>query len=292
MEEARNLEVVAFVSGKGRFEVGDRIGPDGSYAESALAGSPVQLRPHASHDLGEHGGAVVVPLEAAIVVAHHEQHRDAAVVFGSRHRLVRAVKPGEHELQGRFGREAAGLKVQHAVEHIGIGGSQHALERGGVARGELVDAGDQLLFEPASDVAAGVVVRGVGDAEPACPVNQVIARERMSQRRVIVLALGNEIEMAVLADPEIAQCAERGQVELGVRLELARGRPASRVSQPRPDLLAGLGQQMQEAMLEGGGQELKPLESRLGYGGRLFAAEKGMVGANRAHVFLAAQVRQ
>ncbi len=114
----------------------------------------------------------------------------------------------------------------------------------------------------------------------------------MAQRRVIVLALGDEVELAVLADPEIAQRARRGQLDLGMGLELARGRPGRCLGQPRPDLLADLGQQLQETALQGLREELDPLESRLGHGRRGFAGQRGMVGANRPDVSLAAQIRQ
>ena len=105
---------------------------------------------------------------------------------------------------------AARLPVWRFRTRLRTSGSVEAsdsLERAGVPGRKAVHAGDQFLLEPAGDEAAGVVVRGVGDAEPARPLQQMIAGKRMSQRRVIVLALGGEVEMAVLADPEIAQRA-------------------------------------------------------------------------------------
>ena len=114
----------------------------------------------------------------------------------------------------------------------------------------------------------------------------------MSQRRVIMLALGDEVEFAVLSYTEVARSTQRGHRELAVALKLVRGGAGRGFGQPRPDLLAHLGQQLQEPALEGLGEELDPLESRLGYGRRVLASEQRMVGANRAHVGLTAQFCQ
>jgi len=54
-----------------------------------------------------------------------------------------------------------------------------------------VDSGDEFLLEQARDLAAGVVVRGIRDAELPGTVEQRVTRKTVSQRRMVMLALGN-----------------------------------------------------------------------------------------------------
>ena len=51
---------------------------------------------------------------------------------------------------------------------------------------------------------AGVVVGRVGDSEGARLVDQAVAGEGVAEGRVIVLALADEVKLAVLADAEIS----------------------------------------------------------------------------------------
>jgi hypothetical protein len=107
-----------------------------------------------------------------------------------------------------------------------------------------------------------------------------------------MLALGDEVELAVLADTEIAQRAQRGHGELRMDCKLVCGCPGRPFCQPRPDLLANSRQQLQEAVLKGLREELDPLEGRLGHSSRIFARESRMVRANRSDVCLTAHIRQ
>ena len=81
-------------------------------------------------------------------------------------------------------------------------------------------------------------------------------------------------------------------LDLGMDLELARGRPGGGLGQPRPDLLANPGQQMEQPALKGRREELNPLKRCFGHGGGVFAAQHCMVGASRPDVCLAAHFRQ
>src|SRR5512143_3026380 len=95
----------------------------------------------------------------------------------------------------------------------------------------------------------------------------------MAQRGMIMLALSDEVKSAVLADPEVAQGAQRGGIDLRVRLKLARGRPRMRFGQPGSDLLTNPRQQLQEAALKRRREELDPLEGRFSYRCGIFAGK-------------------
>jgi hypothetical protein len=98
--------------------------------------------------------------------------------------------------------------------------------------------------------------------------------------------------MSVFADPEIAQRAQRGHLDLGICLELVSTRPGGGLSQPSPDLLANAWQQMVQPTLEGWREKLHALKCCLSYRCGVFAGESCVVGTSCPNVCLAAHFRQ
>ena len=171
---------------------------------------------------------MVVAAGRPFVVAEDQHDRHAAVVAGLGPGGLVPIEARQGEFQRRLGCQAAGLEIQHPVEHRRLVAAEHGVEV--VGRGKAVGRADQLLFEPTGDLAAGVVVRRLGDAQPAGPLQQGIAGKGVSHRGVIMLALGDDVQAAVLADAEVAQARKRRQGRLGGLAEGPRAgpRPAGR----------------------------------------------------------------
>jgi len=74
-----------------------------------------QLGPHASQYLGEHGGAMIVGLGAALPVSNDQEDRPPTGVLGFRIGIIQAIEAREHHLQRRLDCQAASFQVDHPV---------------------------------------------------------------------------------------------------------------------------------------------------------------------------------
>ena len=96
----------------------------------------------------------------------------------------------------------------------------------------------KLFLAKTGDVSTGVVVRRVRNSECACAVDQLIAGEGMTERGVIMLALTDKVELAILTDSVVAVRTYRSGILVLSLSECVGGRTVGTLSKWLDDLLA------------------------------------------------------
>ena len=168
--------------------------------------------------------AVVVALNTAVLVTDDKEYGCLARIFGGGECGVELVEACKHHLKACLACKRAGLEVDNSVEHLGLLGGDHLCRALFVVPVNAVCHLHKALFHKSGYVSAGVVVRCVYDTDAACVVYKLVAVKTVTHRRVVMLALADEVELAVLADSEAAHAGNGSHgCVCGVRKRCGRG---------------------------------------------------------------------
>ena len=228
--------VILFHGGGERILV---IDPDRDRFDGAVGlENVIHFMPHAAEHLGHDGGAVIVRFLAVLEIGHHEKHGRFAAVFRGREVRLKPVEPRQHHLERGFAGETAGLQIDHPVQHMSGGLLHHIFERVVIAAGDPVGDPHQFPFEQARDMSAGVVVGDVGDADLHGVPEQFVTGEIVSAAGLIMFALADHGEPAVLADAIESQAGQRGVFTMECAVERGGAGPVGTAAERRSEFFS------------------------------------------------------
>ncbi len=134
-------------------------------------GRRIERSPESSEGLGQDGGAVIISGFPAGMVGNHQKDRRFTRVFRLGELGREFIKPCQHHFHAGLYRQRAGFKVYNPVEQFWLVGGYYFVGYCVVLPVKPVDALNQPALAEPGDIPARVVVRGVGNAQPAGVVN-------------------------------------------------------------------------------------------------------------------------